>query len=246
MLQLDYLNTIRTLIDSIEVEQAPQTDGAAEAIVNALVAGNDLYISGLGHGNDGDLLNRAGGLVVPQPFSFSFSCRDRSGGIDRERPRKQPWDTGLETARLAVRASHMRTGDCLIAGSVSGRSIAPVSLAVAAREIGVTVIGITSLAYSSRIEPIHSTGNRLSDVSDIVIDNCAPYGDAALDVEGMPEKVVPVSGVGTILVCWMIQSQIIEKLLGRGLQPSCYMSGNRPGGSEFNKKVREQFNRQGY
>jgi len=243
---MDYLRTVRALMDELESRSAKQTDAAAEAVVAALTAGNEFYVSSLGHGNDGDLLYRAGGLVAAQAFNFSLNVNDRTGSIERERPREEPLDAGLEAARLAVRSSHMRRGDCLVVGSVSGRSGAPISLAIAAGEIGVTVIGITSLEYSSRIQSTHSSGRRLMDVCDIVVDNCVPYGDAGMEIEGLPEKAIPMSGVATIVVCWMIHAQIIEKLLQQGLQPSFYISANRPDGPEFNENMRKQFNRQGY
>ena len=44
----------------------------------------------------------------------------------------------------------------------------------------------------------------------------------------------------------MIHTQVVEKLLARGLEPSFFLSLNRPEGREFNQKMREQFNRQGY
>ncbi len=245
MLQIDYLNRVRSLIDDLE-SHAAATDAAAETIVTALVAGNQLFISSLGHGNDGDMLHRAGGLVAAQPFRFSFSVTDKAGGAERARPREQEIDQGLEQARCAVRCSRMRSGDCIILGSVSGRSTAPVSLAIAASEIGATTIGITSLEYSARIEPIHSSGKNLASACDIVIDNRVPYGDAALDVEGLEQRIVPLSGVATIMVCWMIKTQIVEKLLEQGLQPSYYISANRPDGPEFNKRMELQFGEQGY
>ncbi len=246
MLQTDYLKRVRALIEDLETGVAAQADAAAETIVEALVAGNQLFISSLGHGNDGDLLHRAGGLVAAQPFRFAFSVTDKAGGAERARPREEEVDQGLEQARCAVRCSRMRRGDCIILGSVSGRSAAPVSLAIAASEIGATTIGITSLEYSSRIEPIHSSGKNLAEACDIVIDNCVPYGDASLEVEGLAERIVPLSGVATIMVCWMIKTQIVEKLLQRGLQPSYFISANRPDGPDFNKRMEQQFGEQGY
>ncbi len=247
MLQMKYLDRIRLLLDDIESKSAEQTDRAAEAIVDAQLAGGQLFVSSLGHGNDHDLLHRAGGLVSVQPFSFSLSVRDSIGGAERDREEPaEHYDTSTETARVAVRSSRMRPGDCIIVGSVSGRSVAPVAIAIAAREIGVTVIGITSLEYSAEIDAIHPSGKRIGEVADIVIDNCAPYGDAALEVPGMTEKVIPVSGAATIMTCWMIFAQVIEKLLAKGLKPSHYISGNRPDGPDFNKRMQEQFRQQGY
>lgn len=246
MLQIDYLNRVRTLIDDLESKATGEVNAAAETVVQALIAGNQLFISPLGHGNDGDLLHRAGGLVAAQPFRFAFSITDKTGGIERDRPREQDIDPGLEQARCAVRCSRMRVGDCIIVGSVSGRSTAPVSIAIAAGEIGVTTIGITSLEYSSRIEPIHSSGKNLAEACDIVIDSHVPYGDASLEAEGLAERIIPISGVATIMLCWMIQAQVAEKLLEHGLQPSHYISGNRPDGPEFNKRMQQQFGEQGY
>ena len=246
LLQMQYLQRVRELMDDIEATSAAQTDSAAEAIANALVAGNEFYISPLGHGLTGDLLHRAGGMFAARPFSFSFSVNDGGGGAAGERERAEPFDADTEAARLAVRSSRMRDGDCIIVGSVSGRSVRPVSLAIAAREVGATVIGITSLEYSSRTAPIHPSGKRLSEVCDIVIDLRVPYGDAALAVEGLPEAVIPISGVATLMVGWMICAQVAEKLLARGLQPSFYMSVNRPEGRDYNERIQEQFDRQGY
>jgi len=245
MLQLDYLNRLRAMIDDLEAHAA-ETDAAAETIVESLIGGGKLFISPLGHGNDGDLLHRAGGLVAAQPFRYSFGITDKTGNTSRERPRDVEIDPGLEQARCAVKCSRMRGGDCVILGSVSGRSVAPISLAIAANEIGATTIGITSVGYSAEIEPIHSCGKNLGDVCDIVIDNHVPYGDASLDVEGLEERVVPISGVTTIMICWMIKAQIIEKLLERGRKPSHYISGNRPDGPEFNRAMEKQFDEQGF
>lgn len=246
MLQTEYLDAVRDLTTRLETAAAAQADAAAGAIAESLVAGNAFFIGPLGHGNDGDLLHRAGGLIAAQPFSVSFSRRDSVGGATRDRPRPEPYDDGLELARVAVRGSRMRRGDCLVTGSVSGRSVAPISLAIAAGEMGIRVIGITSAAYSSRIAPIHSSGKRLSEVCEFVIDNCVPFGDAAMQVEGLSQSIIPLSGVATIMACWMICAQVTEKLLARGLTPSHYISANRPDGPEFNKRMQEQFSRQGY
>ncbi len=246
MLQHEYLARIRTLIEDLQERSTGAIDEAAGAITDTLVAGGDFYISPLGHGNEGDLLHRAGGMVAAQRFSFDFSLQDRIRGIHRPRPRQEPVDEGLEIARAAVKVSHMRAGDCIIVGSVSGRSVRPISLAIAAGEIGATVIGITAMDYTRDIEPIHSSGKLLKDVCDIVIDNCVPFGDASLQVEGIEENIVPISGVATTMTCWMICAQVAEKLLDRGLTPSFYMSANRPGGPEHNTEQQEQFNQQGY
>ncbi len=246
MLQHQYLQKVRELIDKIEIAQDMQIDVAAEAIAVALASGHGFFISSLGHGNDGDLLNRAGGLMAAQRFNFNWQVNSPIADALQDRPRPEPFDAELEAARVAVRSSQLRSGDCLITGSVSGRSSRPISTAIGAREIGVTVIAIMSLQYTQQVQSLHTSGKRLFEVVDIVIDNCVPYGDACLEVEGLPAPVFPLSGIANTIVCWMICAQVIEKMLAQGLQPHVYMSVNREGGSEFNEKQQAEYNRVGY
>ena len=79
----------------------------------------------------------------------------------------------IEQVRLAVRLSELRAGDALMVASVSGRTLQTVELALAARALGVTVIGLTSLEYTAQVESDHPSGQKLCDAAGIVIDNCA-------------------------------------------------------------------------
>jgi uncharacterized phosphosugar-binding protein len=246
MLQKRYLARVRELLDKIETTQAQTIDHAAEVVAEALATGHGFFISPLGHGNDTELLHRAGGLMALRPFRFSFSVESPVAACLRARPRPVELDPDLEAARLAVRTSELRRGDCLIVGSVSGRTPQPINLALAAREMGVTVIGITSLEYSSRVSSAHPSGRKLSEVVDIVIDNCVPYGDAALEVPGLPVPVLPLSGLATVTICWMLCAQVMEKLLARGLRPHVYLSVNRPEGPQFNAEEEKEYQQLGY
>ncbi len=246
MLEHRFLSKIREIIDRIEHTQAEQIDAAAEVVATALTSGHGFFISSIGHGNDGDLLGRAGGLMALKSFGFSFNVNSPVGESLRDRPRPGSFDAEYETVRLAVKASQLRAGDCLIVGSVSGRNAGPISLALAAQEIGVTVIALTSLEYTHQVKSLHPTGKRLCEVADIVIDNCVPFGDACLEVEGLPVKAFPLSGIAATTICWMLCALVVEKLLQRGLQPHIYMSANREGGPQFNQEQEAEYDRLGY
>ncbi len=251
MLQNVYLGRIRELIDDLETKSGEAIDAAAEMITESLVAGGGFFISPLGHGNAEDMFHRAGGLVCVQPFDYSSTVRDHianidePGGTNRSREHEEPFDQLAEAARFAVRSSRMRRGDCLIVGSVSGRGTRTIAMTRAAQEIGVKVIGITSVNYAKDVKP-DAEAVSLHEVCDFIIDSNVPYGDAAIDVDGLDERIVPISGVTSILICWMIQIGIAEKLIARGLKPSHYISGNRPDGPDFNAAMQKQYNEQGY
>ena len=69
--------------------------------------------------------------------------------------------------------------DILMVFSVSGTSAMPVELAQGAQRRGVRVIGVTSRKHSAASET--STGVRLMDIADLVIDICIDPGDALVD-----------------------------------------------------------------
>jgi len=142
--------------------------------------------------------------------------------------------------------SNIRAGDVVFVGSVSGRNIYPIETAIQCREIGARVIVLTALEYTEQVTSAHPSGKKLKDVGDLVIDICAPFGDASVEVEGLPTKALPVSGVAFITLMWMICGEAIEKMLARGLRPHVYMSHNREGGPEFNEHELAEYNKTGY
>ena len=140
----------------------------------------------------------------------------------------------------------LKSGDVVFVGSVSGRNHDPIDLAMECRRIGAKVIVLTSLEYTAQVSSKHPSGKKLADVGDLVIDLCAPFGDASQEVEGLPAKALPVSGVAFITILWMICGEAIENMLARGLRPHVYMSYNRDDGTEFNERELADYSEIGY
>ena len=129
---------------------------------------------------------------------------------------------------------------------MSGRNIAPIDIVLAARQRGVKSIGLTSLAYTKQVTSLHPSGKKLGDVVDVVIDNGAPYGDAAVDIAGFDHKLLPVSGVASAVIGHMLWGRVMEKMATAGNAPTVFMSVNREGGQEFYKKALAQYEQRGY
>ncbi|NVP72914.1 sugar isomerase, partial [Vibrio cholerae O1 biovar El Tor] len=55
-------------------------------------------------------------------------------------------------------------------------------VALRAKTNGHPVIAVTSMQHTAGVQPKHSSGKRLHEIADVVIDNLAPYGDATLDL----------------------------------------------------------------
>lgn len=76
-------------------------------------------------------------------------------------------------AAYALRASGALPGDVMIIGSVSGKTMNVIDLAIEAKKFGLKIIALTSMAYSAQVKSEHSSGKRLFECADIVLDNCA-------------------------------------------------------------------------
>ena len=241
-----YLNAVRNILDHLENTQAEAVDQSGALIAHALTHGGIVYCYEIGHANQHDFLNRAGGLAAVQAFSFAFTVSDPTPECLKDRPGGRQIERDLAAARLAVQSSNMREGDVLLLGSVSGKNRVPIEVAIACKEIGVKVVAITSVTYTAQVESLHPSGKKLCDVADVVIDNGAPYGDAACVIPGLDVPALPVSGVSAIVIGWLIWEAAIEKMLAAGTPPTVFLSVNREGGPEFYQKMREQYEKRGY
>jgi uncharacterized phosphosugar-binding protein len=246
MVPVKYLAAVRDLVEKLEQTQLEAVEQAADLIVASLTHGGAVFCSEIGHGNQGDFINRAGGLLAVQPFSFNVTIHSPVPECLAERPRQAPFDTESETVRLALRAGNVRPGDTLLISSVSGRNRRPVELALACREMGIHTIGFTSMEYTGTVASLHPSGKRLFEVVDVVLDNCAPYGDAAVEIPGYDFKLLPVSGVAMIIAGWMIWGRVMEKMAAAGNPPSVLMSINREGGQAYYDKTKAEYNKRGY
>ena len=74
-----------------------------------------------------------------------------------------------------------------------------------------------------------------------MIDNKGCVGDAAVTLEGLPEKIGPTS---TACGAALINALVIEtvgKMLEEGKIPPVFLSANLDGGDEHNKKIFEEY-----
>ena len=216
---------------------------AAQVCADALSQGGVVHIFDSGHMVSSELINRAGGLVALAPLSFGLNINNtvktRSAAPD------QP-SRSFGYIEHVFDTNQLREGDVLIVGSVSGKTANVVELALQAKAHGLTVIALTSLAYSSRLTSEHPSGKRLFETTDLVLDNHAPFGDAMLPVEGLEYAIAPASGLGAAAVLWGMVVGIVEELLARGLTPTVFPSVNRPDGWSLVKHAEEEALRKGY
>lgn len=243
LLKKKFFQEISSLIDKIETEQDGNINKAAQIISNAIADGKAIHLYDTGHILDSELIGRAGGLMCFRRLRVDFSVQN----VVRKRPGDREKSGNMEgLMRYALMQSNALPGDVLIIGSVSGKSVAPVDLALCAREMGLVVIAITSIAYSSLLESMHSSKKRLFEVADLVIDNCAPPLDAMIELPGLDVSICPASGISAAVIMWAVSAQVVDILLAKGIRPTIYKSINFPGSKEFNEKEYKRYEETGY
>jgi uncharacterized phosphosugar-binding protein len=98
----------------------------------------------------------------------------------------------------------LNSGDTIVIFGHSGRNASGIDTAIYAKQRGLTVVAITAKANLDK-PATHSSGKRLADAADIVIDTCAPIEDAIVQVEGWSR---PVSGSSTVLAMILMHELI--------------------------------------
>ena len=129
--------------------------------------------------------------------------------------------------------------DVLVVSSVSGRTASVVDLAYEAKKMGVHVIAFISMKYATQVEPVHSSGRKLYEMVDLVMDNCSPAAEGMMDVEGIEAPYAAASGIASDYILWSMTSVAVDELLARGITPGILKSANFPGGNDYNKTVIE-------
>jgi uncharacterized phosphosugar-binding protein len=133
-------------------------------------------------------------------------------------------------AEEVLKSFHFGPKDAFIIISTSGIRPVIVEMAQGAKRRGMPVIAICSKTHSASVAPAHSSGLKLPDVADVVIDNHSPKGDCLIEIEGLDWRTGPVSTVTGAMIINMLRCEVAERLTKSGhtpvLLPSHQITGN--------------------
>jgi uncharacterized phosphosugar-binding protein len=227
------------LLQQVRDGGADEIAAAGTLVADTVEAGGRLFAYGAGHSALAaqDIVYRAGGLALMNllavPGAVGVDAVPATLGSALEHVE------GLATAVLDT--SPLRAGDLLIVISLSGRNALPVEMASHARALGVTVIGVTSVAYATGTTSRHPSGTHLKDHCDVVLDTRIPLGDAELTHEGIAAPFAPASTVVNSAVLQAVMATAAGALAGRGTEPPLLRSGNVDGGLDWNDRVMDEY-----
>jgi uncharacterized phosphosugar-binding protein len=116
--------------------------------------------------------------------------------------------------------------DTLVAYSHGGLNAASIEASLYVKARGGSVVAITSVANLDINPATHSSGKRLAEVADVVIDNCCDPADAVVDIEGWGPPVGATSTLAVIVITMSLVSQLAQELKDRGIVLPTFVSPN--------------------
>lgn len=227
---------VQAILEQVSQNELDALDRAAAAMVEAIKADGMIYLFGTGHSHmlseEGHY--RAGGLAPVCPILATSLMLHESATLSSAYERL----AGLAPLVLSRYAPTDR--DVIVIFSNSGVNAVPVEMALAAREQGMTVIGVTSLQYS-RQAPLSPLGKRLFEVVDIVIDNHIQPGDAIVEIGETGLSTGPASTMVGAFILNSLLTEVVWRLDADGVMPPVYISSNMPGAREHNPALIERY-----
>ena len=236
MLIDNYADTVVSAIERIRATQKEKILKAAELVKKVIENDGLIYVFGCGHSHmlAEETFYRAGGLACVAPV-FYEPLMLHEGAAESSRLEKQD---GL--AEKVFENCPITEKDLLICSSTSGVNAVPVEFAKLAKEKGIPVVVITSSSYFDQ-KPKSKVGEHLYLQGDVWIDNMAPHGDACLEIEGVAVKMTPVSTMTGVFIINSILAEGTSLAAKSGADIPVYLSGNIPGGAEYNKALIERY-----
>lgn len=239
-----YHDKITKVLDDIRRTQIGKIQQAGEAIASSIASGGLAWLFGSGHSVIPvmDVFPRYGSFVGFVPLydpRLMWSNVVGPGGA-----RELLWIERKEGyAPVFLQSYALRAGDCFVAFSHGGLNAAPIEAALYAKERGLTVITVSSLANAAAATATHSSGKKLPDVADVAIDNCVAPEDSQVDV-GRKEKVAAGSTMAVVYVAMALVAEVGARLVAKGHEPTTFVSPNVPGvAPDHNQRVFETYAR---
>ena len=122
-------------------------------------------------------------------------------------------------AEEILKGFRFSSDDAFIVISTSGIRPLVVELALGAKARRLPVIAILSRRHCDSAQAPHSSGKKLIDIADIVVDNLTPIGDCAVELKGLDWPTGPLSTITGALIINMIRCETAQMLVESGHKP---------------------------
>lgn len=222
-----YFDKARSLVDRIAETQLASIREAAGLMADSVEAGGVVNLFGSGHSvlPVMDIFPRYGSYPAFRPLidsRLSWTSVLGSGGVT-----ELLW---LERTEGYIRNFlgnyPLAAADTMVVYSHGGLNAAGIEVALYAQERGLKVVAVTSAANLALNRATHSSGKRLADIADVVIDNCVDPIDSMVEIDGWSAPVAAGSTLAVITISMALTAELAAQLASRSITMPVFVSPN--------------------
>jgi uncharacterized phosphosugar-binding protein len=226
----EYLKVTQQRIEELAASQAEAIAAAGRACADSIAADKLAFTFGTGHGSFAalEMFPRTGTPVgfrpiVETPIAlFHHVLGDMGSYQYRFLHSREGYGDAI------LRAHRLDPADTMILFSHSGINSVILDIAVAAKRLGMSLVAVTSVPHSSQVQSRHSSGKRLYELADVIVDTRVPLRDASIEIDGLDGLVGPTSTVVAVAAAHAIVAATVEELVSRGHPPRVMLNPNVP------------------
>lgn len=218
---IDYYEKTLELLDQIRRTEIPAIEQAAGICASSISQGGLVFLFGAGHSRMmcEEMTPRQGcyaGFFALVELALSNHASIVGANGLRAALHLEKYEGYAEEI---LRGFRFGPHDAFIVISTSGIRPVIVEMAMGAKRRGMPVIGMVSRKHCEQSPPAHSSGKKLIDVADVVLDNHCPAGDCVVELDGMEWRTGPASTVTGGMIINMLRCETATRLLARGFKP---------------------------
>lgn len=216
----DYLRQCAGVVAAVAA-QREAIDQAADWFAASILEGRIVHLFGSGHSRMmvEEMWPRYGSFPGWNPIvELSLTFHNLATGANGQRQAMFLENVPGFAARI-LRNFAITPADSALVISSSGTSTVPVEMAEELQQRGVKVVAMISRAHSDASASKRDDGRKLQDFADLVLDTGAPVGDAAVAIDGLQERVAPLSTVGGAMLVNAVKAEVAQRLVAGGAPP---------------------------
>ncbi|MCR4401967.1 MAG: SIS domain-containing protein [Firmicutes bacterium] len=245
MSAIAYFERIQEIAHSIRTHEMHNIGKAAGLMADSIGSGHLVHLFGSGHSVIPvmDVFPRYGSFVGFHPLLDPrlMWCNVVGPGGARELLWLERQEGYVATF---LQSFEFHSQDTMWVFSHGGLNAAPVEAALYARERGLPVVAVVSGDNHRKARPTHSSGKKLGDLADVMIDTHVPLEDALVHVDGLDVPVAAGSTVAAVAISCAIVAEVAKLLAAAGIKPSTFVSPNVRGvDADHNKGVFQEYER---
>jgi uncharacterized phosphosugar-binding protein len=216
---LSYFDNAQAVLEKIRTTQMESIDQAASIFADSIAGDGLVHLFATGHSRVfvEEMFPRYGSFPgFHSIVELSLTYHNQVVGANGQR--QALFMEHLEgLAGVILRNFIFKPVDSFMLFSNSGVNEVIIDMALEVKKRNLPLVAVTSLEHSGKSKARHSSGKKLSEIADVVIDNCMVAGDAMVHIEGYDVPIGPGSTIAMAAITNAIKCSVAEKLSARGI-----------------------------